>query len=82
LGGFWGIEFVISTGDCIQDIGGPFGNESIILGDGMDGGIEMLGGKGTHGQPVTGLGFSLGTGVGAQHSIGGSETFVTPLWPR
>ena len=70
------------SAECIQDIGGPFANESTGLGAGAAGGVDIFGGQGSQGQPVAGAAFSIGVGVGAQYSIGGSNTWVTPLWPH
>ena len=77
---FGGINVGISNGDCIQDIGGPFGNVSASVGAGVEGGVDAFAGQGSHGQSVAGAGFSVGVGAGADYSIGGSQTVVTPLW--
>jgi RHS repeat-associated protein len=78
---FGGVNVAVSNGACIQDLGGPFANESANLGAIAAGGIDVFAGQGSHGQPVAGGGFSVGIGGGAQSSIGGSQTWVTPLWP-
>jgi RHS repeat-associated protein len=78
-GGFGGINVAVSSGDCIQDIGGPFYNQSVIVGAGFAGGLDSFAGQGSHGQPVIGGGFSLGIGAGADYSFGGSDTKVSPI---
>ncbi len=77
---FGGLNFAISSGNCIQDIGGLFGNTSSKIGDVVAGGVDAFTGQGSHGQLVVGGGFSIGIGAGADYSVGGSETQVTPLW--
>ena len=77
---FGGINLAVSSGDCIQDIGGPFVNESANFGAGVAGGADVFTGQGSRGQSVVGGGFSVGIGAGAEYSIGGSGTKVTPLW--
>jgi RHS repeat-associated protein len=77
---FGGVNFAISSGDTIQDIGGPFVNESAGLGAGLAGGVDSFAGFGSQGQPVVGGGFSVGIGAGAQTSVGGSGTIVKPLF--
>ena len=79
---FGGLNIAVSDGDCINDISDFFGNESASLGSGAAGGVDVFGGQGSHGQPIAGVGFSMGIGVGGQYSVGGSYTWVTPLWPR
>jgi RHS repeat-associated protein len=77
---FFGIIIEKSNGDCIQDIGGPFEYTSVSVGGGLGGGVDAFAGQGSHGQPVLGRGISLGQGQGADFSIGGSTTTVTPIW--
>ena len=77
---FGGLNFAVSSGNCIQDIGGLFGNTSSKIGDLVGGGVDAFAGQGSHGQPVVGGGFSIGIGAGADYSVGGSETQVAPLW--
>jgi hypothetical protein len=80
VNGFTGLNVAVSNGDCIQDIGGPFGNVSASIGAGVEGGVDAFSGFGSHGQPVAGVGFSVGAGEGADYAIGGSQTVVIPLW--
>lgn len=74
-----GVSFGASTGDCIQDISGPFGNTSAGLGAGLHGSVEGFSGPGSQGQTVAGGGFTIGAGAGGGWSVGGSQTWVHPI---
>jgi hypothetical protein len=75
-----GISFGGSNGDCIQDLAGAFGNTSASLGAGLSGSVEGFSGPGSQGQTVVGGGFTAGVGAGGGFSVGGSQTFITPIW--
>ena len=78
---FGGINFSLSSGDCINDIAGPFvsGEATLAAAAGISG--NVFGGAGSQGQPVGGGGLTIGGGGGAQFSGGVTQTSVTPLWP-
>jgi hypothetical protein len=75
-----GVSFGGSNGDCIQDLAGPFGNTSASLGAGLSGSVEGFSGQGCQGQTVVGGGFTAGIGAGGGFAVGGSQTFIHPIW--
>ena len=74
-----GVSFSVSSGDCIQDLAGPFGNASASLDAGLGGSVDAFSGPGSHGQTVAGGGFTIGIGAGGGWSVGGTQTWVHPL---
>lgn len=75
-----GLSFGVSNANCIEDLGGPFANSSDALGEGLQGSVDTFSGHGSHGQVVTGGGFTAGVGAGADWAMGVSQTHVTPLF--
>ena len=75
-----GVSFGGSSGDCIDDLAGPFGNMSASLGAGINGSVDVFSGPGSHGQPVVGGGVTAGFGAGGGFSMGGSQTTVHTLF--
>ena len=75
-----GLSFGVSNANCIEDLGGPFANSSAALGEGLQGSVDTFSGHGSHGQVVTGGGFTAGVGAGADWAMGVSQTHVTPLF--
>ena len=75
-----GVNFASSNSACIQDLEGPFGNTSASFGGGLNGSVDGFSGQGSQGQTVTGGGFTAGFGVGGGWSVGGSQTYVQPIW--
>ena len=75
-----GLSFGVSNANCIEDLGGPFANSSAALGEGLQGSVDTFSGYGSHGQVVTGGGFTAGAGAGADWAMGGSITNVHPLF--
>jgi RHS repeat-associated protein len=73
-----GISFSASNAQGICDLAGPFSNFSVGAGAGLSGSIEGFQGPSDHGT-VTGGGFTIGPGLGAGGSAGGSYTWVTPI---
>jgi RHS repeat-associated protein len=71
-----GLSFLGSSGNCVKDVAGPFGNVSASGGDVFGGALEGFSGQGSQGQTVTGGGFSIGVGAGGDYSVGGSQTYV------
>jgi len=75
-----GVSAAVSNGECIQDVGGWFGNVSVGGGAGAAASVEAFGGPGSQQQPVSGVGVSVGVGGGAEASAGYSNTWVHPVW--
>ncbi len=77
-----GLSFAGSDGDTISDLNGSSDNLS-ITGDALAGGsVDGFQGKGTLGQDVTGLGFTVGGGEGADIALTTNKTKITPWNPK
>ncbi|MFA6012230.1 MAG: polymorphic toxin-type HINT domain-containing protein [Desulfobacteraceae bacterium] len=74
-----GFTFSTSSGECIDDMSGPFANASASLGAGLSGSLDAFSGPGSQGQTVIGEGFTLGVGAGGGWSLGGSQTWIHHL---
>ena len=79
-GAFGGVSAATSTGDTINDLGGPFLSVSGSAGAGPAETLDFFTGKGIQGQNVTGAGFTAGLGGGADASLQVTGTSVRPLF--
>ncbi len=68
------------TVHCVTDLGGPVGNQSFGAGLGLDTNIDEYEGRAaSNGQNIVGWGLTVGEGLGAGGSVGGSKTVIIPL---
>ena len=65
------------NGDTICDLAGDATNLGLNAGGGWGGTIDTFGGRGSRGQPVGGIGLTIGGGAGVAGYIGQSTTGVT-----
>jgi RHS repeat-associated protein len=69
----------LATAATICDLAGPFATATGQIGAGPNIGGEVFTGYGVHGQPVTGVGVSVGVGAGGFASAGRSSTVIFPF---
>ena len=72
-------DVAVSSGDTVNDLAGPFVNNFVGAGDGLDSGAGTFGGLGANGQPVTGVTGSVGAGLGASASVTVTDTTIVPI---
>jgi hypothetical protein len=77
-----GLSFAGSDGDTISDLNGSSGNLSITADALAGGSVDGFQGKGTLGQDVRGLGFTVGGGEGADIALTTNKTEITPWNPK
>jgi RHS repeat-associated protein len=75
-----GISFAKSNADNICELAGPFINASVNAGAGLEGSIDAFHGTQSNGKPINGGGFTVGFGAGADASVTGTYTKITPLY--
>jgi hypothetical protein len=79
-GGFSGGTSVQGSNACsVNDLAGPFTTSSIGGGVGTSVTVDQFGGLGSHNQPVTGAGFTLGVGLGATGGVNVGPTYLGPV---
>jgi RHS repeat-associated protein len=75
----FGLSFQVSDADCIEDLNGAGLYGSSSLGFGLAGSVDGFLGRGRFDQYVSGVGFTMGVGVGAEASVGRSYTSTMRL---
>jgi RHS repeat-associated protein len=79
LSGSLGIGGAISNAQNISDLAGPFGNASVVLGDGLGGTADVFFGPSPDGG-VVGIGGTGGIAGGASASTSVTDTYMHPFW--
>ncbi len=74
-----GLQLSATNANNIKDLGGPFVNPTIALGDVIGGSGNLIFGNSDSG-PIVGAGVLLGAGAGAEYGVTGTLTGVTPLF--
>jgi len=69
----------VSSGSTVNDLKGPFVNNFVGAGEGLDAGAGTFGGLDADGQPVTGATGSVGAGLGATASVTVTDTTIVPI---
>jgi RHS repeat-associated protein len=75
-----GVSLAGSDANTIADLDGQGYYGTAAAGDGVEGSIDAFTGEGTNGQLVTGGGFTLGAGAGAEFGAGVNTTHITPIF--
>jgi RHS repeat-associated protein len=75
-----GVSLAGSDANTIADLDGQGYYGTAAVGDGIEGAIDAFTGQGTNGQLVTGGGFTLGAGAGAEFGAGANTTHISPLF--
>lgn len=74
-----GVQLAASNADTICQLAGPFNNVSLGGGWGPDATGDGFWGQNANGQTVTGAGLTLGAGIGADASVGRTDTTLGPI---
>lgn len=80
LGGSFTGDVYVSNAANINDLAGPFVNNTVGAGDGVDGAAGSFYGSSPDGT-VIGVGASAGAGLGASGSVTVTSTTIVPLLP-
>ncbi|WP_114240176.1 RHS repeat-associated core domain-containing protein [Dyella sp. C9] len=72
-----GVGVHTTNGDTLSDLNGPFVNGSVSAGEGVSGTLDALVGTGSHGQVVSGGGFTVGAGLGGATSTSITNTTIS-----
>ena len=72
-------DVAVSTAPTVNGLKGPFANNFVGAGEGLNTGAGTFGGNDANGRPVVGVTGSVGAGLGAAASVTVTKTTIIPL---